>query len=833
VWRPTAKRIVIVVAALWALPAAPVRADQPPPGRAWELVSPSEKGGNDVIAETSRTHAATGAAPGLPAAIAFASLGGFADAIGGGVATEYLAQRTARPGTSGWATHAITPPQQPMSINAVAQQLDPAYEAFSPDLSQAIFRAWSSVTDAPNVTEVENLYAREDLRTPGAGAYRLLTSAPAPLPPIRLGIQRPFLAAATDDLAHVLLESRLPLTPDATGTNPMLFKADGDSLRLLAPAGGCPGVPASSSPCSAAGLGATALHLTGDALSADGSHVVLTSPLTPTGNVTTGLTPSRLYQLDDRGTTATADDAFVQLNASELPTPDESLAARFQAASADGARVYFTSAERLTEAAGPEGGLYLWERQPTSTTQQLTVDATGGTFTLHAPLPAASAGADTTDPLPHDASAAQVQAALAGLANVGAGDVTVSGGAGSPYVVAFGGGLAGVDVPPLVADASGLSGGAASATVTTTHAVSNLTLVAPIGNDLLTVGASRDGRRIFFVSPGQLVQGGPAIVEDAIYLWQEDPGGGGGTSSFVGAISFSDAAANANTTPLSLQVRTSRVTPDGRTLLLEVSDENGFGAGHHHGACATNPNITSTGICSQLYVYRAEGSTPLAPVVACVSCRPAGVPTDANALVNVHSGAGASQVTAHLSHALSDDGRRVFFSSAAPLVPADANGKADAYEYDVPSGTVRLLSSGRDPADSWFLDASANGDDAFFLTRERLVGWDVDRAYDLYDARVGGGLPDPPAPPPGCGGDACRGQGHAAPPVASLGSATLVVPVRAVAKAKAKARARARRHAKACRRGFVRRKLYGRSRCVRRPHARRHGHLAHGRRRSR
>ena len=84
----------------------------------------------------------------------------------------------------------------------------------------------------------------------------------------------------------------------------------------------------------------------------------------------------------------------------------------------------------------------------------------------------------------------------------------------------------------------------------------------------------------------------------------------------------------------------------------------------------------------------------------------------------------------------------------------------------MPSGTVQLLSSGRDASDSWFLDASASGDDAFFVTRERLVGWDTDSAYDLYDARVGGGLPRAAAPPaPSCDGDACRGVGHAAPPV--------------------------------------------------------------------
>jgi hypothetical protein len=822
VWWSTKKRILIVVAALCALPAASALAEQPPPGRAWELVSPSEKGGNDVIAETSRTHAAAGGAPGLPAAVAFASLGGFADAIGGGIATEYLAQRTAQPGTSGWATHAITPPQEPLSVSAAAGQLDPLYEAFAPDLTRAVFRAWSPVTAAPNVAEVENLYAREDLRTPGSGVYRLLTDAPAPLPPIADGRQRPFLAAATDDLAHVLLESRLPLTADTAGGNPALFKADGDSLRLLAPAGGCPSsVFFADQPCSAAGLGATGLHLTGEALSADASRVVLTSPVSSSGNVTGGASPSRLFQFDDRGTPTTADDALAQLNASELAVPEVPEPASFQAASADGARVYFTSAERLSDDAAPGGGLYLWERQAQSARQQLDVDATGGTFTLRVPLPLlAGAGLDTTGPLPFDVSAAQLQAALSALANVGTGDVTVSGGPGTgkPYAIAFAGSLAGVGVPPLVADASGLTGGAASATATTTQAVRNLTGVAPGGAIALVLGASRDGRRVYFAAPGQLVPGGPPVAEEAVYLWQEHPGGGG-TTSFVGAISFVDVIPNSNIRALNLQPHNSRVTPDGGTLLFELSDEGvGVGAGYDHGECADNPNLTSNGRCAELYVYRADVSTPLAPAIACASCRPPGTATGANALLSVDVGSGASQSTTHLSHALSDDGRRVFFSSAAPLVPADANGKADAYEYDVPSGTVRLLSSGRDPADSWFLDASVNGDDAYFVTREQLAGWDVDRAYDLYDARVGGGFPDPPAPPPACSGDACRGHAHAEPPFALLGSAALMPPVRA----KARGRAR-RRRARACRRGFVRKRVHGRSRCVRKSgrHARR------------
>jgi hypothetical protein len=37
-------------------------------------------------------------------------------------------------------------------------------------------------------------------------------------------------------------------------------------------------------------------------------------------------------------------------------------------------------------------------------------------------------------------------------------------------------------------------------------------------------------------------------------------------------------------------------------------------------------------------------------------------------------------------------------------------------------------------------DASANGSDVFFFTRQSLVGQDKDELQDVYDARVGGGI---------------------------------------------------------------------------------------------
>jgi DNA-binding beta-propeller fold protein YncE len=70
-------------------------------------------------------------------------------------------------------------------------------------------------------------------------------------------------------------------------------------------------------------------------------------------------------------------------------------------------------------------------------------------------------------------------------------------------------------------------------------------------------------------------------------------------------------------------------------------------------------------------------------------------------------------------------------------------------------GCVGLISAGASKAESGFLDASESGDDVFFLTSSRLGPRDVDAARDVYDARVGGGEAEPPRPVE-CSGDACQ-----------------------------------------------------------------------------
>jgi hypothetical protein len=128
---------------------------------------------------------------------------------------------------------------------------------------------------------------------------------------------------------------------------------------------------------------------------------------------------------------------------------------------------------------------------------------------------------------------------------------------------------------------------------------------------------------------------------------------------------------------------------------------------------------------------------------------------------------------------LSADGNRLFFDSFEALLPRDTNGKGDVYEWQragsqsecdemgaelyVPSsgGCLSLISSGQSPSDSEFADASPGGSDVFIRTSSSLLPQDPGQV-DLYDARIGGGLPQRVGPPAACEGEAC--QGPLAPP---------------------------------------------------------------------
>ena len=106
------------------------------------------------------------------------------------------------------------------------------------------------------------------------------------------------------------------------------------------------------------------------------------------------------------------------------------------------------------------------------------------------------------------------------------------------------------------------------------------------------------------------------------------------------------------------------------------------------------------------------------------------------------------------------DGEDVIFTTAEKLQADDANSAPDVYEWR--DGTVAMVSDGHDTqTESGTLigasGMSASGSDIDFFTHAALVGQDTDVLEDLYDARVDGGFPAPPAEP-ACSGEQCQGN---------------------------------------------------------------------------
>jgi hypothetical protein len=165
---------------------------------------------------------------------------------------------------------------------------------------------------------------------------------------------------------------------------------------------------------------------------------------------------------------------------------------------------------------------------------------------------------------------------------------------------------------------------------------------------------------------------------------------------------------------------------------------------------------------SEVYLYEAGPGHLL-----CASCRPNGVAAKGSSTLPGARTAGEGAPPLYKPRALSADGTRLFFDSADAIFATDTNGLPDVYEWEAQgtggcakaAGCVGLVSGGRVGASS-FLDASADGTDAYFRTDASLLGIDVDGVADVYDARVGGGFPETTPGIP-CLGDACQGPAPA------------------------------------------------------------------------
>lgn len=318
--------------------------------RAWEMVSPPAKNGGDVTAAAETTRIAADGS-----AAQFLSPSAFGDASGAGARSEYESVRT----PSGWQTHGILPPQPATTLQGIVTGLEPRYEGgFSADLNTGVFFAWRPLDQTdPNVEAVANLYLRDDLRSPGAGHYRLLTACPLcaeaegrPLEGLVNQTQIPIFVAASADFKHVLFLSRFNLARPANSGGRKLYENEDGQVRLV---GILPSGLAAAESFAAEPYVKYQEQNHIHAISSDGSKVFWSDG-------------TNLYMRVDHQST-------FELNKSELETAEEPQPAYFGDATPDGSKVFFSSKERLTEDAPEGGGIYVYNTiKPASDPHNLT-----------------------------------------------------------------------------------------------------------------------------------------------------------------------------------------------------------------------------------------------------------------------------------------------------------------------------------------------------------------------------------------------------------------------------------------------------------------------------
>jgi hypothetical protein len=192
---------------------------------------------------------------------------------------------------------------------------------------------------------------------------------------------------------------------------------------------------------------------------------------------------------------------------------------------------------------------------------------------------------------------------------------------------------------------------------------------------------------------------------------------------------------------------TARLSADGKTLaFLSAAELTGY----------DNTDVVSGARDTELYLYR---ELPGGSALICASCNPTGERPAGSA--SIPGAAANGTTTVYKPRALTAGGNRLYFDSADQLTFTDTDSAADVYQWEAQGtgscasapGCLDLISEAREGGAS-FLDASASGDDVFFLTGESSVASDPG-SIDVYDAKVGGGVAEP-AKAFTCLGDACQ-----------------------------------------------------------------------------
>jgi hypothetical protein len=346
------------------------------------------------------------------------------------------------------------------------------------------------------------------------------------------------------------------------------------------------------------------------------------------------------------------------------------------------------------------------------------------------------------------------------------------------------------------------------------------------------VGLAPDGSRVYFVARGVLGEGPgaqgktPVAGADNLYVYDTQAG----RISFIADLcSGSGASGVTEDANCPTNLTTGEGSPVGNDSLLwdrafvgyysfaeTAGTDGGFLVFPSYGQLVSG----DTDNARDVYRYDAHTSTLERVSIgeegfeANGNCDDSGAlggeaePCDAAIPTGFRWGGKVQEQYALNSRAISEDGSRIVFTTAASLSSNATNGVADVYEWRAdgtgdcvsPEGCVALISGGSATQPVVEVSISPEGNDVFFVTSQGLLPQDADGAPDLYDARVDGGFPPAPTPVQECSGDACQGPLTDPAPLLVPGSVSQApgenLPALAPAVVKPKQEAKPRRCAK-------------------------------------
>jgi hypothetical protein len=249
---------------------------------------------------------------------------------------------------------------------------------------------------------------------------------------------------------------------------------------------------------------------------------------------------------------------------------------------------------------------------------------------------------------------------------------------------------------------------------TTTGVLTDLTVgtdpadAATGANVRNVAGITEDGSYIYFTATGKLAPGATS-GQESLYVWHD------------GQIEFlapADGLVRNPFTQFPPAQPIFAISPDGQHyVFVSTSSLTGY----------DNTDPSTGNPHSEVF----KGT--LGKGIVCASCRLDGSRPTGDSTLSLYTGL----PPAHRLRIVSDDGSSVFFNSTDVVIPQATSGKSQVFEYT--DGKIGPISKPDGEHPSQFLDASASGSDAFFVTYDELVSNRNGGDMAVYDARSDGG----------------------------------------------------------------------------------------------